>query len=292
MMIVIFGASTDIGQRLFAELKARGLSARTSFRSDVDLATGHGLAQALDGAETVVSCAHARFTKHLLGALPGSVSKLILTGSAWRYSRVPNARADQVREAERAFIDSGRDGVMLHPAMIYGGTQERNIIRLLATIRKFPIIPAPGGGKQIVQPIYVDDVVRSLVAAIERDWTGPNVVPIGGPKLTWRQMLLHCAASIGRRPVIVSVPMAPLAAGLSILNSAGVSTLGADVIRRFGEDVDISIQDIERYLASIPALFWKSLRRIAGRSSLTSPFSLRRETSTRSYRLGRVLLRD
>jgi len=54
---------------------------------------------------------------------------------------------------------------MLHAAMIYGGSQENNVQRLLGAIRRFRTLPVPGGGRQIVQPIYIDDVVECLFRA-------------------------------------------------------------------------------------------------------------------------------
>lgn len=71
---------------------------------------------------------------------------------------------------------------MLHPAMLYGAAQERNIHRLLSFIRRFPVLPVPGGGRHLVQPIHVDDVAACLAAAVKRNWSGSHVIPIAGPK--------------------------------------------------------------------------------------------------------------
>jgi uncharacterized protein YbjT (DUF2867 family) len=122
---VIFGASTDIGQRLGARLRTANVIIRSISRSApgcvaADLTTGEGVDRALEGAKVVISCAHARYTAKLIAALPSGVGHLVLMGSAWRYSRVPNPRADEVRRAEELFLASGLNGVMLHSAMIYG----------------------------------------------------------------------------------------------------------------------------------------------------------------------------
>ncbi|HET7397737.1 MAG TPA: hypothetical protein VFJ94_04355 [Intrasporangium sp.] len=58
MRIVVTGGAGDLGSRVLAELVHRGHDAvSASRRSGVDLATGHGLAEALDGAAAVVNCA-------------------------------------------------------------------------------------------------------------------------------------------------------------------------------------------------------------------------------------------
>ena len=264
-MLVIFGASTDIGRRLAARLEAEGTAVRRVGRAlagavRADLATGTGVKEALDGATTVISCAHARHTGRLLAALPPGVERVVLMGSAWRYSRVPNPRADEVRLGEAEFLASGRDGVMLHATMIYGGAQENNIQRLLALLRRLPVVPAPGGGRQIVQPIHVDDVVACLLAAAKRHWAGPHVVAIAGPKLTWRAMVAACAAAIGRHPPILPLPAAPLIGALALANALGFRRLDANVIRRFREDVDVPLDAMTQTLGVTPRDFDSGVR--------------------------------
>jgi nucleoside-diphosphate-sugar epimerase len=254
-VIVIFGASTDIGVRLAQRLLEAGLQVRPISRQKADLETGDGLAEAIADSTVVVSCAHARHTQALLNAVPKTVEQIICTGSAWRYSAVKNSKADEVRQAEKQFLSSGRNGVMLHPTMIYGGNQERNIQRLLALIRKMPLIPAPGGGRQIVQPIYVDDVVASLFSAIKTAWDGPNILPIAGPPLQWREMVAICADAIGCKRNIVTVPLSPILVALSALNRMGINVIDSNVVRRFREDVKIPLGPMRDRLSVEPRDF-------------------------------------
>jgi nucleoside-diphosphate-sugar epimerase len=264
-MIVIFGASTSIGRGLAEELNRAGKSIRRVFHESrngetmnsvvADLNSGAGVSEALADASIVVSCAHARYTRRLLEMLPPGVQKLVLVGSAWRYSRTKNPRADEVRAAEKEFIASGRDGVMLHPTMIYGGRQENNILRLLAVIQRFPLIPAPGGGEQRVQPIYLDDVVSALHAAVNRSWHGPNVVPLAGPPLSWREMVRLCSVAIGVRRPIIGVPAAPIVAALNCLRLIGVSAVDPGIVERFAEDVDVPVMTMQEQLSVSPREF-------------------------------------
>jgi nucleoside-diphosphate-sugar epimerase len=257
-MIVIFGGSSDIGRRLTERLREAGLPNRPISRRmggiAADLATGEGVESAISDATVVVSCAHARFTQALLSAAPPD-AKIVLTGSAWRYSRVPNARADQVREAEAFFLASGFRGVMLHPTMIYGGDQENNIRRLLRVIRHLPIIPAPNGGRQTVCPVYVDDLVDCLFAAAMRKWDDARVIGVAGPPLTWRQMTEFCANAVGQRRRIVTVPSWPVVVALEAFKKLGFNLLDPNVVRRFGEDVDVSIDDMVALLSVTPRAF-------------------------------------
>jgi nucleoside-diphosphate-sugar epimerase len=264
-MIVIFGASTDIGTRLAERLSRRELATRLVSRTvpgslRADLSTGEGVDEALRGATTVVSCAHARFTAELVGKIPRSVTSTILVGSTWRYSKVPNKAADEVRAAEAIFLASRLNGIMLHPTMIYGGRQENNVPRLLELIRRSPIVPVPGGGNQIVQPIHIEDLVDCLDAAVSAEWKGPNVLAVGGPPVTWRKMASICADTIGKRRLIVNVPLRPVGVMFALLNKMGLRGFDPGIIWRFEEDTNVSMAELFRVLGVSPRDFDSGLK--------------------------------
>lgn len=263
-VIVVFGSSTDIGRRLVKRLKVVNLTVRTISRSSdadlvADLESGEGVAAAMASASTVVSCAHARFTQQILRSRPPG-AQLVLTGSAWRYSQVPNHSAQEVRDGEKAFVASGVDGVMLHPAMIYGGSQENNIRRLIRVLKRLPLIPVPGGGRHTVQPIYVEDVAECLFSAVTRQWIGPNVLPIGGDPIIWRDMVEMTGEAIGLRRRVVSIPLRPAIVAAAALNLIGVQKIDANVFRRFGESASISTVEIVERLKVHPRHFCDGIR--------------------------------
>jgi nucleoside-diphosphate-sugar epimerase len=263
-VIVLFGASSDIGQRLCARLESTGLTLRKVSRRlpdgfKADLATLQGVDEAVRGAEKVISCAHARYTEAILKACrPGT--PMVLTGSTWRFSNVPNPAADQVRAAERLYLASHNPGVMLHSAMIYGGSQERNVQRLLSVLKRFPILPVPGGGRQVVRPIYIDDLVECLFRAVQKVWDAPNAFAVAGPALTWREMAAACAEAKGLRRSFVTVPTAPAIKLLEILRQAGVKAPNPDILRRFSESPDFSTQEMTSLLGVVPRPFETGIR--------------------------------
>jgi nucleoside-diphosphate-sugar epimerase len=257
-MIVIFGASTDIGTRLSEKLRAAGLPfKRVSRREGVfaDLLSGIGVREAMEDADVVVSCAHARYTRSIIEKLPAHPTSLVLMGSAWRYSAVANKRADEVRRAEADFLACHHVGVMLHATMIYGGNQENNIQRLLRAIRRCPLMPVPGGGNQIVQPIYVDDVVDCLFAAVTTRWTTRHAVGLAGKPLSWRTMAKICARTVNRKLVLISVPASLLIVAVSFLNKVLAKPIDVGIVQRFNQDVDISVSEMTKMFAVQPRDF-------------------------------------
>jgi uncharacterized protein YbjT (DUF2867 family) len=233
--------------RTLARWRSRGIPVAGRM---ADLEEPLGLARALAGAETIVCCAHARFAPQLLAAAPPH-AKLVLMGSTRRFSRWPDAHGDGVRAGEAAFLASGRDGVMLHATMIYGALGEDNVQRLAALLRRLPVAPLPGGGTALVQPIHQDDVTRCLLAAIGRDWDGPNTLVIAGPRpLPYRDFLAAVARAAGQRPPpVLPVPAALLRALAPLLGAVpGLPRIRAEEIRRLTEDKAFDVGPMRRDL--------------------------------------------
>ena len=219
-----------------------------------DLADAAALRLALQGAEIVISTAHARHAPAILAAAPAD-ARLVLMGSTRRYSRWADAHGDGVRAGEAAFLASGRAGVMLHPTMVYGAQGEDNVQRLAALLRRLPFAPLPGGGLSLVQPIHQSDVTRALLAAARHDWTGPQAMVIAGPKpMPYRDFLAAVvrAAGLGPRPVLpLPVGLLRSLAGLTRL-IPGLPSIGADEIRRLTEDKAFDIAPMRDILGVLP----------------------------------------
>src|SRR5271166_988677 len=146
-----------------------------------DLRQAEALRAALSDAGRIVSCAHARHAPAILAAAPHS-ARLVLLGSTRKFTRWPDDHGNGVLAGEAALLASGRQGVMLHPTMIYGAQGEDNVQRLAALLRRLPVLPLPGGGRFLVQPIHQSDVTRAILAALEHPWTEPTTMVIAGPK--------------------------------------------------------------------------------------------------------------
>ncbi len=215
--------------------------------------TGAGLAAALGDARLVVSCAHARHIPAILAASPRAEGFVFL-GSTRRFTRWPDVHGAGVQAGEAALRASNRPGVILHPTMIYGATGEDNVQRLAALLRRLPMVPLPGGGRALVQPIHQSDVTRSLRAAMQVAWTGPHALVIAGPDaLPYAAFVCAVAAATGlARPRIVPLPAALLRALAPVTRLPGLPRIRADEIRRLTEDKAFPIDDMRRMLGIDP----------------------------------------
>jgi hypothetical protein len=100
-----------------------------------DLTDQTSLRIALRDATSVVSSAHARHATAVIAAAPPGV-QLIFLGSTRKFTRWPDEHGMGVIAGETAFLASGRNGIMLHPTMIYGAEGENNVRRLAKLLRR------------------------------------------------------------------------------------------------------------------------------------------------------------
>lgn len=211
------------------------------------------LPPALHDARLVVSCAHARHIPAILAAAPHA-ERFVFLGSTRRFTRWPDAHGLGVQAGEAALRASGRPGVILHPTMIYGAAGEDNVQRLAALLRRLPVVPLPGGGRALVQPIHQSDVTRSLRAAMATAWNQPDALVIAGPDaLPYADFVRAVAHAAGLRPPrIMPLPAALLRALAPLTRLPGLPRIGADEIRRLGEDKAFAIADMRRILGIEP----------------------------------------
>lgn len=219
-----------------------------------DLEDRPALASALVGASHVVSTAHARYAGLVLEAGPADATFVFL-GSTRKFTRWPDEHGNGVLAGERAFQASGRRGVMLHPTMIYGAEGEDNVQRLASLLRRLPVVPLPGGGRALVQPIHQSDVTAAMLAALQRDWDGPQGVVIAGPDiLAYRAFVAAIADAAGLpRRRIISIPAWPLMVGALLARPIpGLPSIGVSEIRRLMEDKAFDIAPMRETLGLNP----------------------------------------
>jgi uncharacterized protein YbjT (DUF2867 family) len=224
------------------------------------------LRTALDGATRIVSTAHARHAGTVIGAAPPE-ARLVFLGSTRKFTRWPDAHGNGVLAGEGAFRGSGRAGVMLHPTMIYGAEGEDNVQRLAGLLRRLPVVPLPGGGRALVQPIHQDDLTRCIRAALDLPWAGPESLVVAGPApMPYADFVRAVAAAAGLPPPrIVALPAVPLmlAAPLARLIPK-LPRIGRAEIRRLLEDKNFDIGPMVARLGVRPMPLAEGLRRTFG----------------------------
>ena len=264
----VIGATGRSGEALCWALERRGVPVVPVVRSGekfrgsglpgepaiADLSDGLALGRAIRHARHVVSCAHARHTQAILDAARDA-ERFVLLGSTRRFSRWLDTHGAGVLSGETALIGSGRPGVMLHPTMIYGARGEDNVRRLATLLRRLPVVPLPGGGRSLVQPIYQDDLTRCILAALDIAWTGPSTLVVAGPAAMPYADFVRAVAQAAKlpRPRIIGMPARLLMAAAPAMSLLPfLPSIAPAEIRRLLEDKAFAVAPMIAQLGVTP----------------------------------------
>ena len=155
-----------------------------------------------DGAETLAKAAKAAGVKAFvqvsaIGADPNSPAL---------YGRTKAEGEARVRAIYP-------DAVVLRPSVVFG-PEDDFFNRFAAMAAVAPVLPLVGGATRL-QPVYVGDVAKAVLASLDGALTGGEVLgqtyELGGPRIyTMRDLLQLVIQETGRKRPLLPVP-APLA---------------------------------------------------------------------------------
>lgn len=164
---------------------------------------------------------HVRGTMNLLEAAQSSgvhrfiyLSRLGATGA----SAYPLFSAKG--ESEIRIQESGLDYTTLRAAVIYGAN-DAFTTRLVMLAKMIPLVlPIPDVGMARFQPLWVEDLARCIVAAIDRTDLFNKMISIGGPEhYSIEQMTRRILAAAGMHRYLLHLTMPIMRAGRGLMGS-------------------------------------------------------------------------
>ena len=246
-MLLLTGATGQVGAALVRRLIAEGRPVRCLVRDPrrlgpervrVQLALGDltdppSFRNALRGVKTVVHLAASGRDQPL-----GSIEEL--NGIAtWRlvqaaeragvehfvfFSALAASVHDRTRFlrakalAEQAVDESSLRHTVFAPSLVF--TPGDRHLTLLERLALLPIVPLPGRGRALFQPIWADDVAQCVVAALDRDGAQAERYELAGPDtLTHTAVADLALRAAGRSRPLVPVPERVTRAGLRTLEA-------------------------------------------------------------------------
>jgi uncharacterized protein YbjT (DUF2867 family) len=238
LVVLLTGASGFIGSRLADALAAAGhqvviASRKPTYVPDPrfrqvqadftrDFEVGDWLPK-LAGVEVVINAVgiirehgaqtfdaiHKRAPCALFAACAAAGVKLVIQISALGADASATSRYHLSKKAAHDFLaDQPLHSVIVQPSLVYGATGTS--ARLFTTLASMPLVGLPGGGRQGVQPVHIDDVVAAVMAILAKPPERGTRLPVVGPQpMTLRAFLaaLRDAMGLGKLHVI-PVPMA------------------------------------------------------------------------------------
>jgi len=109
-------------------------------------------------------------------------------------------------QGEKNIESTFKPSVILRPSVCFG--PEDKFFNTFASIAQFsPVIPLIGGGKTKFAPIYVGDVAKAIVKALELNNSGYKIFELGGPKsYSFRELMEILLTEIKKKRFLIPIP--------------------------------------------------------------------------------------
>ena len=232
---------------------------------DLDDPASVDTAFAESGAEALVNLASLGFGHAptiVAAAEEAGLKRAVFVSTTSIFTRLPTASKPVRVAAEETIRASLLDWTILRPTMIYGTPEDRNMARLLRGMHRFPVLPLPGDGAGLQQPVHVDDLAAAIVTSLDRPVSVHKAYDVGGPEpMTLRAVIQEAAAATGRQPRLVPVPLAAAVAIVRLYESvASKPRLNSEQLSRLAEDKSVDITAARADLDFVPRSFAGGIR--------------------------------
>jgi nucleoside-diphosphate-sugar epimerase len=237
--VLVVGAGGVLGREIVRVLRAKGIDVTAAFRT-----RRAGLKQTLAGLGAKplqLDIDDSDATRQALGEVDAAVFTPILTvsqgaaallGAGQRavFFSSNNVAIDpeaevygRLAKAEEAVLSAAPGAVILRPTMIYGYPGDGNISRLVHWMRRSPILPLPGSGAALQQPIYYRDLAKAAAQTVLDAAASARSYTVAGPEAVSTRVLYDAVAlAAGARPFIAPMPLAAFAPILRGAEAIGV----------------------------------------------------------------------
>lgn len=150
--------------------------------------------------------AHVDLPRQIVAACKAAGVRRLIHVSALGAS--PDAPSQYLRSkaaGEAVVRESGLDWTLLRPSLVFG--EGRNILSLFADLqRSLPCLPLAGADSRY-QPVYANDVARTVLRALESPDAVGATYPLCGPRVyTLAQIARRVGQTTGHARCIIGVP--------------------------------------------------------------------------------------
>lgn len=191
----------------------------------------------------------------LQGELPGRIGALAAAHGVESVTHVSAIGASDTSSSYYAKSKSAGEvglqktfasAVILRPSIVFG-PRDDFFNRFASLAMTAPALPLPGGGKMLMQPVYVEDVGSAIMASLgfgdSKLAKSPKgkIYELGGPDIfSFRRLMEMTLMHIQRRRLLLPVPFLALSCGASIAGLLPNPPITVDQVRLLKSDNIVS----------------------------------------------------
>ncbi len=233
--ILVAGGTGFVGRELVRRLLLQGPGPRVTTRTPgsarqrfdarvevrpADWVTGEGVEGAAEGIRVAYYLVHSMGSRpdfadadrtaalHFTAEMArGGVERIVYLGGMGEESPSLSPHLASRREVE-SLLRQGPVPVTTLRAAIVLGAGGSSFEMLVQLVEKLPAMICPKWVETRCQPIALEELVRYLLGCADRPEVLGGTFDAGGPEiLTYRSMMLRVGDRIGRRPILIVVPV-------------------------------------------------------------------------------------
>lgn len=164
-------------------------------------------------------------------------------------------------EAEEIVRASGLDYTIFRPSVIFGPLDHfTNVFARM--MRLLPVVIVPGSGKNMMQPVFVEDVARAFTLSLKRKDTVGRTLELGGPEaLTFDEIIEKIGEVTGHKRMKLHMPM-PLMKANALLAEKLLSKppFSRDALKMLEEDNTTKLNALVEVFGLLPRTLSEAMR--------------------------------
>ena len=246
-----------------------------------DLASPRGIREVLEGSDAVIynigilrefaskgvtfdKLQHRGVIRIIEAAKEAGISRFLLMSANGVKEQGTPYQVSKYR-AERVLETSGLDFTIFRPSVIFG--DPRGTIEFATQLYRdmvVPPLPAVGfytgsgasKGEVLMSPVFVEDVARAFVVALEDESTIGQTYELGGPDiLSWTDMLERVAEAAGKRKRILPMPIGMMNIAATLLDWLPPFPVTRDQLTMLAEGNTAEPVALEQLIGRAPQAF-------------------------------------
>lgn len=152
----------------------------------------------------------------------------------------PSAYGRSKAAAEAGVFETLPKSTVMRPSILFG-PEDHFFNRFAGMARMSPALPLVGGGKTKFQPVFVGDVARAIVDAVDGKAKDGTIYELGGPEVvSFRECMEIMLAVIGRKRLLLPLPWGVASLMGSVLQFLPGKVLTPDQVRSLRVDSIVS----------------------------------------------------
>jgi len=181
--------------------------------------------------------------------------KQIIFASSTLASNPQDTYSRSKKKCEELIKKSGINHTILRIGPVFGKGDQTNITKIITHINEGKLVPLPGGGKQVIQPTHVDDVIMAIDEVILNEKYYKKNLIVAGKPIKLADFVKDVSKILDKKERKFGIPMRMLKPVVSVYQNIsknpGITVEQLENLERMSSEVFNSDFPISPFVESI-----------------------------------------